>query len=141
MKLVDANVLLYAVNRDAEHHERSRTWLDAALNGRRPVGFAWIALLALRAPLHQGRPVPVAAVGERRARPVEAWLAQPPALVLGPTPRHGALFRDLLDPLGSGGNLVNDAHLATLAREHGATIVTFDNDFARFGVSWAPPAA
>ena len=46
MKLVDANVLLYAVNSDADHHERSRRWLDASLSGEDTVAFAWIALLA-----------------------------------------------------------------------------------------------
>ena len=28
MKLVDANVLIYAVNEDAPHHAKSREWLD-----------------------------------------------------------------------------------------------------------------
>lgn len=46
MILVDANVLLYAVNEQAEHHERSRRWLDSALSGQETVGFAWIAILA-----------------------------------------------------------------------------------------------
>ena len=46
MNLVDANVLLYAVNSDAPHHERARRWLDEALSGADTVAFAWIALLA-----------------------------------------------------------------------------------------------
>jgi len=37
----------------------------------------------------------------------------------------------------SGVNLINDAHLAALALEHGATPVSFDRDFERFrGLSW-----
>jgi predicted nucleic acid-binding protein len=37
--------------------------------------------------------------------------------------------------------LTTDAHLAALAIEHGATIVSFDRDFARFeGVRWTLPA-
>lgn len=44
MKVVDANVLLYAVNADTGHHEASRRWLDAALNGADTVGFTWLAL-------------------------------------------------------------------------------------------------
>lgn len=40
MKLVDANVLLYAVNVDSERHELSRRWLDTALSGAETVGFA-----------------------------------------------------------------------------------------------------
>lgn len=59
-----------------------------------------------------------------------------------PTDRHVAIMRELLQPLGTGGNLVNDAHLAALAIEHGATICSFDNDFSRFaGVRWIRPAA
>ena len=34
MKLVDANVLLYAVNEDAAKHATARSWLDGALAGR-----------------------------------------------------------------------------------------------------------
>lgn len=45
MKVVDANVLLYAVNESAEHHEAAG-WFDAALSGQSTVGFSWISLLA-----------------------------------------------------------------------------------------------
>ena len=45
MKVVDANVLLYAVNSDSEQHTAARTWLDAALAGHETVGFAWAVVL------------------------------------------------------------------------------------------------
>ena len=71
---------------------------------------------------------------------VEAWLAQPPSVVLEPTSRHLSVLAGLLASTGSGGNLVNDAHLAALAVEHDATIVTYDTDFGRFpGVRWQLP--
>ena len=44
MRLVDANVLLYAVNSDAQHHERSRMWLDAALSGGETIAVADLGL-------------------------------------------------------------------------------------------------
>jgi predicted nucleic acid-binding protein len=38
---------------------------------------------------------------------------------------------------GIGGHLVNDAHLATLALQYGATVITYDHDFALFpSVRW-----
>jgi predicted nucleic acid-binding protein len=46
VQLVDPNVLLYAVNRDARHQARSRRGLDGALSGADTVAFAWVALLA-----------------------------------------------------------------------------------------------
>lgn len=39
MRIVDANVLLYAVNEDAPHHDVARRWLDDALRGPEGVGF------------------------------------------------------------------------------------------------------
>ncbi|HUG49143.1 MAG TPA: type II toxin-antitoxin system VapC family toxin [Candidatus Limnocylindria bacterium] len=132
MYVVDANVLLYAVNESAERHELSRTWLDAALNGEEQVGFAWTALLAfLRLATHPAvfpRPLEVTQATEI----VRDWLAQPLSIVLHPTARHADLLSGLLAEAGSGGNLVNDAHLAALAVEHDAVLVSFDTDYARF---------
>ncbi len=133
MKLVDANVLLYAVNEDAPRHIESRRWLDGALSGGAAVAFAWIALLAFvrlstKQKLFANPLSPAGAVGR-----VEDWLAQPSAVVVEPTARHLDLVRALLEPLGTGGNLVNDAHLAALALEFRCQIVSFDRDFSRFG--------
>lgn len=140
MKLVDANVLLYAVNTDAPHHQRSVRWLDTALSGAETVGFAWVVLLAFvrlvtRVDLFPS-PLSVNAAFDR----VDAWLGAGPAVVVGPGPQHARILRRLLDQVGAGGNLVNDAHLAALALEHGCTIVSFDHDFGRFeGVRWVTP--
>ena len=61
-------------------------------------------------------------------------------MVLHPTPRHVNLLQGLLVSLGTAANLVNDAHLATLALEHGGEVVSFDGDIARFaGVRWRSP--
>ena len=63
MKIVDANVLLYAVNTASDHHEASRQWLDAALSGADTVGLAWVPLLAfVRLSTRQGLfPTPLTA--------------------------------------------------------------------------------
>ena len=140
MKLVDANVLLYAVNEDAPRHCESRRWLDGALSGEATVAFAWIALLAfLRLSTKRNlfaNPLSPTEAIER----VEEWLAQPSATLVEPTARHLGIVRELLEPLGTGGNLVNDAHLAALALEFHCQIVSFDRDFSRFaGVKLETP--
>ncbi|MBP8920752.1 MAG: type II toxin-antitoxin system VapC family toxin [Micropruina sp.] len=140
MKIVDANVLLYAVNSDAMHHEKARAWLDHALSGNDTVGFSWVALLAFvrissRAGIFSD-PLSV----EDAMRQVTDWLAAPGAVVAQPGPGHAEHLARLLHHLGTGGNLVSDAHLAALAVEHRAQIVSYDNDFARFdGVRWRRP--
>lgn len=140
MKLVDANVLLYAVNTSSRQHERSRAWLEGALAGGAAVAMAWVPLLAfVRISTRAGlfpRPLTVVQAGQV----VQDWLAQPACTLVHPTARHPYLLADLLDGVGVGGNLVNDAHLAALALEHRAEIVSYDTDFARFpGVRCSPP--
>lgn len=140
MKLPDANVLLYAINADADAHADCRRWLENALGGSEPVGLAWSVLLAF---------LRIATKAQVFSRPlsvdegldvIDELLAQPAAVVVSPTERHPAILRTLLAPLGAGGNLTSDAHLAALAIEHGAELISCDNDFARFaGLTWRDP--
>lgn len=133
MLLVDANVLLHAINASAREHEAARRWLQAALAGTETVAFTWIVVVAfLRLSTHPAvfpRPLSV----EQASSIVEPWLDAAPAVVVEPTRRHLHLLRGLLGTAGTAGNLVSDAHLAAIALEHDATVVSFDRDFARFG--------
>lgn len=141
MVIVDANVLLYAANSSARHHHAARRWLEEALNGDEPIGFAWVVLLAFlritTLPAAMERPLSTAEAFEL----VDAWLTAGPAAVVAPTSRHAALLRGFLLAAGTGGNLTSDAHLAALAVEHGARLCTFDRDFERFqGLRTIAPA-
>jgi len=140
MILLDANLLIYAVNSDAPGHKKAKAWLEAALSGSTTVAFSWIVLLAfLRITTRHGlfaRPLRLEAALDL----VDAWLVQPSATVVHPGTRHHLILRELLLPLGTGGNLTSDAHLAALALEHGAEIYSADADFARFArVKWRNP--
>ena len=141
MRVVDANVLIHAVNLDAAEHATARSWLERRLSGTEAVGFAWVALLAFvrivtRADVLEAPLAPPAAFDY-----VEEWLARPPATVLHPTGRHVAVLRGLLEPVGTAGNLTTDAHLAALTVEHGGQLVSLDRDFGRFpGLRWRHPA-
>jgi len=140
MKIVDANVLLYAVNSASEHHDASRRWLDGALSGADIVGLAWVSLLAFTrlTTKHGLFPSPLSA--QEAMAQVRNWCGAPSATLVQPTARHADVLSDLVSSVGAGGNLVNDAHLAALAIEHRATVVTYDSDFGRFdGLRWRTP--
>ena len=141
MKIVDANVLLYAVNEDAERHAEARTWLDAALSGQATVGFAWLALLAFVRLSTKPALFPRALSTNEAMDRVDAWTTQPASVIVEPTSRHGVVVRDLLAHVGTGANLVNDAHLAALAIEHRGQVVSYDTDFGRLPVAWEQPSA
>jgi uncharacterized protein len=140
VKLLDLNLLLYAIDSDASAHERARIWLEEILSGTEAIGFAWTVLLGF-ARLSTNPRIYERPLTSREALDlIDDWLAQPVAKVVEPTVRHATILRELLEPLGIGGNLVSDAHLAALAIEHGAELCSRDNDFARFsGVRWVDP--
>lgn len=140
MILLDANLLIYAVNADAPLHAKARVWLESVLSGPETVGFSWIVLLAfLRLTTRPGlfrHPIPADAAFDL----VASWLGQTSATIVHPGPRHLTILRGLLQPMGTGGNLTSDAHLAALAIEFGAELCSSDTDFARFaGLKWSNP--
>lgn len=140
MIIVDANLLLYAVNEDAPLHKPARSWLESAMGGTETVGLPWSVLLAfLRLTTRVGvfeRPL---SVGEAFDL-VEAWIEQPNVVTVEPTDRHMRVLGELLEAFGAGGNLTSDAHLAALAIEYGAILCSADRDFSRFpGLRWRNP--
>jgi toxin-antitoxin system PIN domain toxin len=132
MVIVDANVLLYAVDAASAHHRESLAWLDEALTGTEAVGLAWVVLLAFVRLATSPAVFPNPLSTDAACDQLEAWLAAPAAVVAQPTPRHPSLLGGLLRGAGTAGNLTTDAHLAALSVEHGADIVSYDRDFARF---------
>jgi uncharacterized protein len=140
--LPDVNVLLYAVDETSPRHAAARAWLERCLSGTETVGLAWSVLtvflrLTTRASVFE-HPLTLAQAFDL----VDGWLAQPRVVVAHPTSRHHIVLRRVLESLGTAGNLVPDAHLAALALEHGATVVSRDRDFGRFaGVAWSDPLA
>jgi uncharacterized protein len=140
MIILDANLLIYAVNRDAPLHRKARTWLESVLSGAEMVGMSWSVLLAFvrvttRAGLFRN-PLPVSSAFDI----IEAWMAQRSVNIVHPGQRHLEILRSCLLASGTGGNLTSDAHLAALAIEHGAELCSSDNDFARFpDLRWSNP--
>lgn len=142
MKLPDVNLLIYAVDESSRHHARARSWLEQVLSGTEEVGFAWLALLGFIRLSTNPAAFGNALSPARAFEFVESWLGSPVATVVHPSERHAGYLRDLLEPLGTAGNLTSDAHLAALALEHGAELCSRDTDFARFkGLRWTDPLA
>ena len=140
MKLLDLNLVLYAYDETSPRHEAARSWMSRTLSGSETVGLPWavaLGFIRLSTKAHVfAEPLSV----DGAFAVVDGVLAAPAATLVQETPRHLALVRQLLEPLGTAGNLTSDAHLAALSIEHGATMCSCDGDFARFpGVRWLDP--
>jgi len=140
MKLVDLNVLLYAVNRDAPHHEAARSWWEAALSDDETIGLPWIVLLGFLRLATNAQVFPEPLTLDQAMGRVDAWLRHPKTRLLGETQEHWRILKELLHETGTAGNLTTDAHLAALAISHGATLVSCDADFGRYRhLRWENP--
>jgi toxin-antitoxin system PIN domain toxin len=142
MKLVDLNLLIYAVNRDAPFHKAAKKWWEGCLSGGDPVALASIVILGFLRIMTNGRIIPAPLTDQQALEIMEEWLTQPAVVILSPTESHWSILRQIITPLGTAGNLTSDAHLAALAVEHGATLCSTDNDFSRFDrLKWKNPIA
>jgi toxin-antitoxin system PIN domain toxin len=131
--LVDINLLVYAVITIVPHHQRSREWLDAMLNSGVPVGMPWHSIMGfIRVSTNQkafdiGMTIPEA------WRIATTWLGRKNVWIPMPTSRHQEVLHNLIACMPKMPHkLVMDAHLAAIAIEHGLTLASADNDFAKF---------
>ena len=132
MILVDANLLLYAYNKNAEHHKASRDWLERTLTGSQLVGFAWVSIWAfLRISTNVRVFAKPLATAEAEGI-VASWLDQSIAGIVEPGDRHWEILRRLMKSGQVSGPLVMDAVLAAIAIEHDAILHSCDRDFVRF---------
>ena len=132
MKLIDANLLLYAYNRAFDHHERTRAWLELTLSSPEPVRLCWPTITAFLRISTNPRAFEQPLATSEATEIVDSWFAQPQVELAAPGREHWRILRGLLEHHSIRGALVSDAHLASIAVENGAELCTSDRDFLRF---------
>ncbi|PZA05872.1 MULTISPECIES: TA system VapC family ribonuclease toxin [unclassified Meiothermus] len=132
MYVLDFNVLIYAFRQDAPQHRACYAWLNGSLTTGEGVGVpSWVEREVLRINT-------LPSLGDLAAPPQDVFaflyaLRKHPAYQLvEPGPNHLPIFEDLCQRLGLRGNDLNDAFMAALAIERGATLVSTDRGFSRF---------
>ena len=140
MRLVDANLLVYAHVDGSAQHKPAHAWLDRMLNGLEPLGLPWESLLGfvrlVSNPRVFERPEPITDAWKQ----VDIWLDASSSWIPLPTNQHREILADLLITEGLRANHVPDAHLAALAIEHGLVLCSTDDDFSRFAdLRWENP--
>lgn len=138
--LLDANILLYSIDRSSRFHGPCAAWLSDAFSGSRRVGLPWQTIGAfLRISTHPrvfARPLSP----DQAWAIIEGWLNAPVCWVPEASGNTARILGELVGQLELRGNLITDAQLAALAIEHGVAVVSADTDFARFpGLRWINP--
>lgn len=138
--LLDANLLLYAVDADSKHNPAAAAWLEETLNGDNRIGLPWQTIGAFLRIITHPR------VTENPLTPSEAWsyvadwLAVAVVWIPPATESTARVYAGICAQADVTGNLVPDAQLAALAIEHGVELASADSDFQRFpGLRWFNP--
>jgi hypothetical protein len=140
MLIPDINILVHAYNSDSPRHAPARGWWEGTLSQPRPVGMPWVTALGFIRIMTHRRILENPMQVKDAIRRVRTWLDHPRIQILTPGERHAEILFRLLSHLGTAGNLTTDAHLAALAIEYQAELVSTDADFARFpGLRWFNP--
>jgi len=140
MRLIDTSALIVAVNRSDDRHGVTRAFMERVLSDGSSNFIAPASIIGFVRQITRvvgGLPgLPVSEAFEL----VDDWLRRSTVHIPTPDALHFSRVRELLEGAGASGKLVDDAHLAALAMQYRATIVTFDSDFARFpGIKWESP--
>lgn len=140
MKILDVNLLLYAIDAASPHHAAARNFLLRAVRSDETIAVPWVVTLAFLRLSTLRRAGQTILPLEEALEFVDTLMASPNVTAIAPGPRHWAVLRELLVHVGVRGNLVMDAHLAALAIENGAELCSADTDFARFPrLRWTDP--
>ncbi len=130
---IDANLLLYAANEDAGEHSAAVRFLRGCAKDANLLCMTWPALLAFQ------RIATHPAIFRAPLSPKQAWenvsrlLALPRCQVISEREGFAADYSAATAGLHIRGNLVPDAHIATILRQHGVQrIYTADSDFKKF---------
>jgi len=132
MIIPDVNLLLYTYDSDSPFHARAAAWWRKSLSGKEPVGLPPVVVfgflrIATNGRVYQNPMTPVEAIQH-----VRSWLKQSVVQIIEPRNNHVEQVCQLLETLGTAGNLVTDTQIAALAVEYDAVVHTADADFLRF---------
>ena len=133
MIVPDANLLLYAYDRESPFHERAKSWWEGCLSGQEAVGLTYPTLFAFLRISTNARIYTHPMTLAEAAGHIRSWRERQVSQVLDPPMGHTEEVVGLLQAAGgTAGNLVTDAQIAALAQSYRAVIHTADRDFLRF---------
>ena len=132
MILPDANLLLYAYDRSSPYHAKARPWWEACLSGRDPVYLCPMVLSAfVRLATHPRVYENPMSIAEASGH-VSSWLDRKVSQYVALEESDLLKSLELLEVIGTGGDLTTDAQIAAIALRLRASVHTSDSDFKRF---------
>ena len=140
MIIPDINLLVYAYNDGAPHHEAAKRWWEGLVNGAERVGVPWVVSTGFLRVMTHPRALTAPISQASAIAHVQDWFRYAHVTPINPGVEHLAHLEQDLVAAGVGADLVTDAHIAALAMEYQAEVHSNDSDFGRFpGLRWRNP--
>ena len=130
---VDVNLLLYASNRSSPFHQNAVEFLSAVPTRPEILGLAWVTVMSyLRIATHPTIFAEPLNPDEARGN-VESLMSLPQVRMIHEEDGFWTAYTGVTTDVPSRGNLVPDAHLATILLQNGINVLyTSDLDFRKF---------
>jgi toxin-antitoxin system PIN domain toxin len=129
----DANILLYASNESSEFHARAKVFLNDRQGDPDILCLTWPVLIAFQRIATHPSIFSNPMSAETAWGNVQQLLKLPRARVIQETASFALDYAEVSKSAGIYGNLVPDAHIATILRQHGVRrFYTADTDFKKF---------
>ena len=130
----DANILLYASDESSEFYGRAQVFLNDRQADLDILCLTWPVLMAFQRIATHPSIFSNPMSAETAWGNVQQLLKLPRARVIQETTSFALDYAEVSKSAGIYGNLVPDAHIATILRQHGVRrFYTADTDFKKFG--------
>jgi toxin-antitoxin system PIN domain toxin len=144
MVVLDANILVYAFNKEAQERDICVAWLEATTHQGVSIGLPWVSLLAFLRIVTNSKSIPKPATIKQASDFIASLLVNENYTIIEAGQESFSIFSKLCVQVSITPKLFTDAYLASLALEQQATLVSADYDFARFvplGLKWFNPVS
>ena len=130
---IDVNILLYASSEDDERHPAARSFLERCALGGELFYLTWPTVMGYLRMVTHPRIFTSPFSQDEACEHIEALTSLPHCRVIGELAGFWGVYRALTTEVPARGNLVPDAHLAAILRQHGVVrLYTCDRDFRKF---------
>ena len=130
---IDTNILLYASDQESLHHQKAKQFMESRGDDPDLLCLTWGILMGYQRIATHPSIFRNPLSAQQAWGNVESLLSLPRCRVTGEQEGFAGEYAQLSNLVGVKGNLVPDAHVAVILKQHGVSkIYTADSDFRKF---------
>lgn len=130
---IDANIFVYASDNNSRHQQQAATFLEERKNDTELLFLSWFTLMAYQRITTHPNIFPTPLSPEEAWKNIEYLLTWPQVRIISEEEGFSDYYLQTTSEFPVRGNLVSDAHLAAILRQHGVkTMYSADSDFRKF---------